>query len=106
MGDFLYNSKWSEKYKNVLFVAEAGHSTGLDATARAVGTDDGDGTVTLAPFKLSSSLTTFTSTNALTFNTVNEKVYSSSSGILDLAAAGEIQLTTVLLDINATDSYS
>ena len=102
MGDFLYNSKWSEKYKNVLFVAEAGHSTGLDATARAVGTDDGDGTVTLAPFKLSSSLTTFTSTNALTFNTVNEKVYSSSSGILDLAAAGEIQLTTVLLDINAT----
>ena len=101
-GDYLFGSGLSTKYKNLLFVGGSGYSAGLDATLRACNTDNGSGGVNAAPFTLSTAAMQFSTSKEVQFRQTTEKVYSSSAGILDLAAAGEIQLATVLLDINAT----
>ena len=101
-GDYLFGSGLSTKYKNLLFVGGSGYSAGLDSTLRATNTDDGAGSVNAAPFLLSTAAMQFATNKEVQFRQTTEKVYSSSSGILDLAAAGEIQLATVLFDVNAT----
>lgn len=101
-GDYLFGSGLSTKYKNLLFVGGSGHSAGLDGTLRATNTDNGAGSVNAAPFTLSTSAMQFSTSQELQFRQTTEKVYSSGTGVLDLAAAAEVQLTTVLFDVNAT----
>ena len=101
-GDYLFGSGLSTKYKNLLFVGGSGYSAGLDATLRACNTDDGSGGVNAAPFTMSTAAVQFATNKELQFRQTTEKVYSSGAGILDLAASGEVQVTTSLLDINAT----
>jgi len=105
MADYHYDNDPNETYLCLLSIGNK-TNPGLDATLDYVWTDDGDGSVTKTPFKLSTSGLQFELTNKLQFRDSDIYLQSSVDGQLDIDADTEVEITTTTLDINANADIS
>jgi len=105
MADYHYDNDPNETYLCLLSIGDK-TNPGLDATLDYVWTDDGDGSVTKTPFKLSTSGLQFELTNKLQFRDSDIYLQSSVDGQLDIDADTEVEITTTTLDINANADIS
>ena len=106
MSNYLYNQTPATIYKQLLGVGGSADRVGLTASLKAVWTDDGAGSANASSFTLSTSALRMETSNQLRFRDDAIYIYSSSDGILNLIADGEVDIATAAVDINATSTLA
>ena len=94
MGNYLQGEKLSTTYKQIIAIGGSEDRDGIHATTqKAIFTDAGDGDNANAfPFTAAQDAVQFTTNKPIEFRADANKIYSSGSGVLNLAATTRIEL--------------
>lgn len=107
MGDFLKGNKISSLYQQFICVGDPATRTGVHATTQQlVWTDDGADGKNVFPLTAAQDALQFTTDKRLEFRDDSIYIQSAGDSVLNLVADGEVDISTVLFDLNATGAVT